>query len=60
MKIDYREENGELKTIDINFLHMVKIFVLVSLVGTIFLWLIIMVIFLIIGIFAGIGSLMLL
>lgn len=60
MKIDYREENGELKTIDINFLHMVKIFILVSLVGTIFLWLIIMVIFLIIGIFAGIGSLMLL
>lgn len=58
MKISYRNENDELKTININFLDMIKIFLSVSILGTLVLWIILFIIFFIIGIFAGIGSLL--
>lgn len=58
MKISYRKENRELETIDVKFIDMVKIFVLVNIIGLIFIWLLIMIIFVIFGIFIGIGSIL--
>jgi hypothetical protein len=58
MKINYRKENNELNTIDVNFLDMIKIFLVVSIVGTLLLWVCIFVIILIFAMIGGMIGLM--